>query len=276
MIQCPTKTVELRIPQSAVISIQELLDSPSSLVGSGDPREGGYTGMELGPSGVSLFFEARDPVQIFTAALTLIPKECWGEVQLLVTRGADTFETLLGGIGIEEFSAKAAALDRVKKRRGRSVRVLDCFAIPLPDGRFGHCQYAHTDEELGDYLRVFDIVDHRIHPAEELHHAGLLFPIILTAVKVCVEVARWRFIGRTALREPFRYPSFRISNTAIFQHTAGVYNDWSICDGPCWEDSRFVGRLPSELRELEFRSWWPPQDIARRIVEGYNPFANYQ
>ena len=276
MSQRPQKTIELRIPQSAAISVQELLESPFLLVGTGDLGEGEYTGMEVGPSGVSLFFEVRDPVQFFTAALTLIPKQCWSKVRLLVTREADTFETLLGGIGLEEFSAKAVALDQVKKRRGRRVRVLDCFAIPLPDGRFGHCQYAHADEEVGDYLRVFNIVDHKIHPVEELQHAGLLFPIILTAVKASVEIAGWRFIGRIEPREPFHYPSFRGSNAAIFQHTAGVYSDWRIYDGPCWESSRFVGSLTSDLRELEVRAWWAPQDIARRIVEGYNPYADQQ
>lgn len=276
MTRAKRADVEFIISQQAIGPLKSILEEPASLAGPSNSRKSLYTGMELGPDSLSLFFSSSTPVELGASALAAIPEACWNFVGVKISLDSDTLDVALRDILDAAVAEKFSAISQARKPKGRRIHVNDCFAIPLSDGRFGHSQYLHSDKENGDYVQVFDVIDHHANQAETLRDAAPLFPIIMTLVKICVEVGGWAYVGNVQPRETFRYPQFRTAISAVFHQHGGELCDWYINEGPrIWEDSKPIGKLPPELRCLEYHCYWSPTEISRRILTGHNPFAKY-
>lgn len=143
----------------------------------------------------------------------------------------------------------------------------DIFSIPLPDGRKAYGQYLLRGE-LGQLIRVFDLITSEIVPVDQLITAGELFPPVYVFLLPPLRIGHWQVIGRLPLGE-ILHPKFRYTHG----YTPGTYGDWRIWDG---ENMLFVGRLPPEFGALEIHCTWGYELLEQRIAFGTNPFAGLQ
>ena len=143
-----------------------------------------------------------------------------------------------------------------------SLKVGDCFMIPLPDRRKAFGQYVCWNDKYGYLVQIFDVFSSEQIPLENLRSAGRLFPPVFVGLKASIRSGRWRLIGRLPV-EGFRFPKFRSTNGT----KPGVYHDWRIWDG---EKEVFVGDLPPEYRSLEVESVWGDELLEQRIATGVN------
>lgn len=148
------------------------------------------------------------------------------------------------------------------------LNIGDCFAIPLPDGRYAYGQYVffHTEPDGYGYLiRVFKIISTVIIDVTDIQGAELLFPPVFVGLPAAIRKNRWRMIGLLPI-ENFSFPLFRATNG----YGAGTFHDWRIWDG---QKYRFIGDLPDELHSLEVLAIWGAELLEERIAYGVNPFA---
>lgn len=149
------------------------------------------------------------------------------------------------------------------------IKIGDCFCIPLPEKRYGYCQYLEFNEELGCLVKVFSkVTSKRLASVEELRDVGALFPPVFVGLRASVRTGRWTFIGGLPVKD-FTFPKFR----STYGTKPGIYDDWWIWDGTQRE---FVGRLPPGLRPLEVKLVWGDELLEERIASGENPFAARQ
>jgi hypothetical protein len=148
--------------------------------------------------------------------------------------------------------------------RSRPVRVGDCYEIPVGD-RYAYCQYIAWNDLFGCMIQVFDaLLDEPLTDIEGLARRGQMFPPVFTGLKAIAREGRWRFIGRLATPN-FSFPTFRMNNAT----KPGEYNDWVLWDG---KEQRFIGKLPQELRSLEFAAVWGSGLLEERIASGKNMY----
>ncbi len=152
----------------------------------------------------------------------------------------------------------------------QQIKVGNCYAIPLPDGKYGYCQYVLRNEMLGYLIQVFDrITDQPLSSAEELRGVGNMFPPVFVGLPASVKRGRWKYIGYLPV-EDFHFPQFRAIGGAL---KPGTYENWWIWDG---KQERFIGKLPNELRSLELRVVWGDELLEERIQTGKDPHAEMQ
>jgi hypothetical protein len=143
----------------------------------------------------------------------------------------------------------------------------DCFAIPLPDGRYAYCQYVRSNETYGYLVRVFDkITSTAMHNADELKNVPELFPPVFVGLRDAVRIGRWKRIGRLLVSD-FGFPKFRYRHGGL---SPGTYDDWMLWDG---NQHQFIGRLTLDLRSLEDEVVWSAVLLEERIVAGRSPYA---
>lgn len=66
--------------------------------------------------------------------------------------------------------------------------------------------------------------------------------------------------------ESFQFPKFRRSIAALIcGGKAGSYDDWELWDGHVYRE---IGRLPANLRSLEFVAVWGSDLLEERISTG--------
>jgi hypothetical protein len=71
----------------------------------------------------------------------------------------------------------------------------------------------------------------------------------------------------------FQHPEFRSSLAVFFKQEPGVYDDWRLQSyANQWT---FLGKLPEDMRRLEYDDFWKPSDLAERIATGRNPYEAY-
>ncbi len=151
----------------------------------------------------------------------------------------------------------------------KRAKVGDCFAIPLPDGRFSYCQYLQMNKEMGCLVRVLDVITGQpVSTVEQLKDAGDLFPPVFVGLFASVRSGRWKSVGNLPVRS-FRFPKFR----ATAATKPGTYENWWIWDG---ETERFIGKLPANLRSLEQKQVWGDELLEERIATGRDPFSGLQ
>jgi hypothetical protein len=145
--------------------------------------------------------------------------------------------------------------------RRTTLKIGDCFAIPLPDGSFAYCQYVYRHPEFGYLVRVFDkITPERLDTPVGLEGIGPLFAPVFVGLPASVRSGRWKRIGNMAVRD-FVFPNFRITMGT----KPGTYHDWRIWDGTT---TRMVGELPIPLRSLELQGVWGDEALEERISSG--------
>lgn len=161
------------------------------------------------------------------------------------------------------------------KTRGRRPEVYDYYAVPLPDGRFGHLQYIHQDTMYGDLVQVLAVITAaRPCSLAELIDGKLLFPPVQTSVSVGIRTGGWIFLGNHPQETEFLFPTFRGTNSLLLRrHEPGIYEDWWLWSGG--ENWQPVGKLTNEQRKLEYNVSWAPENLARRIATGENEYEHF-
>ena len=150
------------------------------------------------------------------------------------------------------------------------IRVGDCFAIPLPNGRDTCCQYVTWNDTYGYLIRVFAKITSEIVPAtDDFQNVGEMFPPVFVGLRASVTSGRWKPLGRLSVPD-FEFPRFRYRHGDL---SPGAYDDWMLWDG---QHHQPIGRLPSELRSLEHELVWSDELLEERIATGINPFAGAQ
>lgn len=150
-----------------------------------------------------------------------------------------------------------------------TLKIGDCFDVPLPDGRRAYGQYLFWDgppdrpaSGLGCLVQIFDVISQDHVSLEKLRSAGILFPPVFTGLKAAIKSGDWRIVGHMPV-EGFVFPEFR----STFGTKPGVYHDWKIWDG---EKETFVGDLQTEHRALEGKVVWGYKLLEDRIATGAN------
>jgi Immunity protein 26 len=143
----------------------------------------------------------------------------------------------------------------------------DCFAIPLPDGRYAYCQYVRSNETYGYLVKVFaKTTSEELRAADELENVREMFPPVFVGLRDAARSGRWKRIGRLLVPD-FVFPRFRYRHGGL---SPGTYDDWMLWDG---NQHQFIGRLPSDLRSLEDEVVWSAVLLEERIVTGSSPYA---
>lgn len=242
-------------------------------------KDGTLTGEEVGSGETTLSFECHKP-ELMVPKLrdrlarsnllrgsfaviysTRVPDNAGVKVPL------DDEQTMVNGL--------AAASKLRSGRQGHHPRLGDYFAIPLPDGRYGHLRYSYRDAIEGDLVEVLAVICQG-GPAnfEEIVDSKLLFPPVITSVAIGVRVGGWVFLGNTKPAEKFQFPIFRGTNSLLLRrHEPGVYDDWWLWSGG--DSWTFAGKLDMEQRKLEYHVAWPPQLLAKRIATMENEYDNF-
>lgn len=142
----------------------------------------------------------------------------------------------------------------IRRSPGRMPVIFDYFAVPLPDGRFGHLQYISMVEPFGDFAIVLDVISSPPSAIEVIADAKVLFGPVRTAVAIAAKKGRWQYIGN---RKRERIPTllFRVCSEAAWTKVPGQYSEWYTRD-MISDEIRFVGMLTEEYRRLEFNRVW--------------------
>ena len=145
------------------------------------------------------------------------------------------------------------------------IKLGDCYAIPLPGGRYGYCQYVQWNKQMGCLVRVLDrITAEAVATVAELANAGNMFPPVFVGLHASVKSGRWKCIGNLPVSD-FPFPLFRATGAT----KAGIHENWWLWDG---QNERFIGKLPKELHKLEQRAVWGDELLEERIATGKDPF----
>ena len=149
-----------------------------------------------------------------------------------------------------------------------SIKIGDCFEIPLVDGRYAYGQYIFLDDRqptgLGTLVQIFDVLSDRPLEHAELRrlveHKRLMFPPVFIGLIPAIRTGRWKIIMHSSPSK-FTFPKFR----STLGTKPGIYHDWKIWDG---KETVFVGKLPPEYRSLELKMVWGAEGLEDRIIEG--------
>jgi hypothetical protein len=149
------------------------------------------------------------------------------------------------------------------------VRVGDIFQIPLSDGRVAYGQYVYRDKKHGPIIRVFDFISETETEfdkiKEQLAHAKLLFPPVITGVFAAVRTGLWKVVGRLPVND-FEYPNF----INVLDENYQPISDWFLVTK---DDTMRLGKkLPKKYKHLELLVVWSPYDVVHRIETGENPY----
>jgi hypothetical protein len=241
-------------------------------------KAGAFTGEEFGPTEAIFSFESRKPATILFEIRSILASLGLLSGSFIVIR-----EDPIPGdsdlcIPMEDLDTWPGRLEQVaaakRKARARRPMVNDYYAVPLPDGRFGHLQYVHKDRKWGDFVQVLTVIMNQPVGVEELINAKPLFPPVMTPVAVGIRVGGWVFLGNRVSPQEFQFPTFRSTISLLLRrHEPGVYDDWWLWSGG--SNCEFVGRLRADQRGLEYQVWWPPQELARRIATGENEYDRF-
>jgi hypothetical protein len=147
------------------------------------------------------------------------------------------------------------------------IKAGDIFEIPLSNGQRAFGQYVFFDKKMGPLVQIFDLIRKEDVYIDELKHAQLLFPPIITGLMAAINTGLWRVVGHFPV-ERFVYPGFV---STFYDDKTGKIGIWYLWDG---EKSIRIGReLPEEYKKLEFLCVWDPHDVAHRIETGENPYS---
>jgi len=279
------KLVDLHIPFAGVdegvflnnvgLVCSELLGVLSDRRGRGASE---FTGEEFGPGEAVLSLRSGDVKGLLTAARTILEQHNLLKDAFALVREDSVSSRSDARVPLQDLDVwlgvlRQHALTKISPKKHRP-KVGDYYAVPLLDGRFGYLQYVHRDRRWGDLVQVFSLITCKEPAAlSDLCSASPMFPPVLTAVGVGVQVGGWRLIGSVRRTGEFRFPTFRATNSLLFRmHEPGVYDDWWLWSAG---ESQFVGRLTSEQRKLEYHLWWAPQELARRIATGENEYDRF-
>ncbi len=169
--------------------------------------------------------------------------------------------------GLEQYRLK-----QKKRPRRRRPRIGDYYAIPLPDGRWGHGYYIAQELPLGDFFQVLSVITEKPARLEQLVDAAPLFPPVGTAVGICARLGRWEFVGSRLPDAPIPMPLMRGSIRVDEFKIPGEHSDWILWNSREWHR---VGKLTPEMRSLEYNTVWNAEQLAKRIMTGENPYAKF-
>ena len=148
----------------------------------------------------------------------------------------------------------------------KRVKIGDVIEIPLPDGRKAYGQYVFRDEKAGPLIQVFDLIVKDKASLAQIRYAKPLFPPIVTGLDAAIRAGLWRIVGNMAV-ENFVYPKFI---DPLYDSKADKVRTWYLWDGKKYHN---LGRqLPNEYKHLEQLVGWDPNNIAKRIITGENPY----
>lgn len=237
-------------------------------------NEGEFTGDEWGEEGVVLYFEVDKPLRFLHHARSLLEP---------LGLAGNAFACLLeaGGVRLEgsEKVELRALPGRWPRRASGSAkkhkpRLYDYYAIPLPDGRFGHAQYVRKEPGWGDFVQVLNVISSSPSSVEDLRFAEPLFPPILADVPTSVVRGGWQFLGAGLPPANFRLPLYRECMEASWKREPRRYDSWHIRDVEA-NQIHPVGVLSEEQRSLEFFEGWKAEEIAERIMTGLNKHVTF-
>lgn len=242
-------------------------------------KAGQFTGEEIRPAEVVFSFESKNLSTVLPMVRTFMENLGLLQESFLVVRKEmlpSESDLRVPLQDLDLWSKRVEQFARIRpKVMGRRPKVNDYYAVPLPDGRFGHLQYVYKDPMRGDFVQVSSMIAaDRPCSTEDLREGHPMFPPVITAVAVGIRIGGWIFLGNAAPAEEFRFPTFRSTMSLLLRREeSGVYTDWWLWSGgDNWQP---VGRLGAEQRRLEYNVAWPPQDLARRIATGENEYDRY-
>jgi len=227
-------------------------------------KGGEFTGDEWGEDEAILYFEADRPLQLLRKAKILL--DPLGLVENTYARPMGTSGTLDCSRVKVELRALPTRWPRVGRKK-RSPKLYDYYAIPLPDGRYGHVQYIRKEPGFGDVVQVVNVVSRSPSSIDELHLAEPLFPPIFADVASCITQGRWQFVGVGPQPFDSQLPCFRESMEAAWRRKPGRYDSWHIRNLET-NEVHFLGSLREEQRTLEFLIGWNAEELAERIMTG--------
>jgi hypothetical protein len=185
----------------------------------------------------------------------------------------DALDGPISPTGVEAWLSQRRRGRPTPRKRGIQPRVGDFFAVPLPDQRFGHIQYLRASPDEGELLQVLDVITDQPAKLEEVLRAEPRFPPVKCFVTAAVRRCGWVYVGHRKLDIDYSHVRFRVSNTAFLRFQPGVYTDWFLSSSA--KGDIFVGTLTEEQRKLEYGVHWPPEDLAKRIATGENPYEAF-
>lgn len=212
--------LEIRVPlaedperhdQSTLDSLVEALISTLH-----KDRAGEFTGEEYGPqsqgpdpSQWTLFVVTKDAVRVLPSIGSL-----FAQAGLLTGSTAIIRRDVVANTSDLMFPLSDVDLwlEQVRRfatqpapRSGRRPKVNDYYAIPLPDGRYGHAQYIHKIPRPigGDLVQVLAVIQDVPATLQELVDGPPLFPPVMMIVSLAVRTFRIRpIMARGKLGRP--------------------------------------------------------------------------
>ncbi|MGJ5814375.1 hypothetical protein [Paludibaculum fermentans] len=230
-----------------------------------------YQGHEIGGGTLVLYFEVARPRPFLKACELLALRHEMKDIRINLRDIADdcrsgvSFALFAYEEGLTTFAARPG-------KRSRKPKIGDYYAIPLPDGRWGHAWFVAHEAPWGDFVQVLDVILAAPCEMPLLSGASALFPPIGSSVVHSVKGGKWKFLGNCPPEPVPIMPLMRSSTKAACDKQPGQYGDWVVSNSLEW---RVVGTLPEELRTLEFKAGWKPEQIAQRIMTGVNIYSVY-
>lgn len=146
------------------------------------------------------------------------------------------------------------------------MRVGDVFEIPLSGGKKAYGHFVFRDKKNRLFIQVFDLITDIEINVEDLIHYDYLFPPILTDPIGAVKTGKWKRIGKTPVKN-FVYPNFISS---IYDDKTGKVINWFLSEPD--KDIPLGPILPEKYKSLEYRIFWNPLAIIKRLETGQYPF----
>lgn len=239
---------------------------------------GKFTGEEFHSGEAILFFESQTLPKTLTGVRAMLERlDLLRDAFVIIREGIATGKSDVRiqmedlDVSLKRLRRRTPAKQWTKRRR---PKVHDYYAIPLPDGRYGYVRHLYHDPTWNDIVQVLSLITtDQSATLEQLVGAEQMFPPVLTSVAAAVRVGGWIFLGNHPF-SGFEFPTFRGTNSLLLRrYEPGVYDDWWLWSGgDIW---KFVGRLDDEQRRLEYKVWWAPQNLAKRIATGENEYGRF-
>jgi hypothetical protein len=147
----------------------------------------------------------------------------------------------------------------------KNIKIGDVFLIPLSNGRNGYGQYVGKDR-MGPLVRIFDLISEGDIDLDELKSKGFMFAPVITGLFAAIKSGQWELIGTLPIKD-FECPHFI---SARYNNKTKKTGMWYLWDGT--KSSPIGKTLPEDYTYLEQLIVWEPNNLARRIESGENPY----
>ncbi len=230
-----------------------------------------YQGNECGGGSLVLYYESVRPRSFLKSCRSLALLHNIDGAKVRAYNIADD-QRAGESFTLDDYEKLLPALNATAVKRNRNPKIGDYYALPLPDGRWGHALYVKHEAPWGDFIQVLDVIQGSPSNMETLITAPALFPPVGTYVARSAKVGGWKYLGNFPTTPVPIMPAMRTSPRMQCDERPGQYHDWIVSSSTEW---RAVGTLPEELRALEVKVPWTAEQIAHRIMTGINIYTVY-